>query len=205
MRRSPFSSLAGSRWRRRRMPSSNARACVAKVPKDEFNLLNGVTDAPCLLDIIVKSAGCRGGEVKMRDIIERPFKAKWTIVLTVAITLLAMPGSAMAQDAWGLETGNDYLRLCSTALDADASGRADGLVCRGYMRGFLSGLNATQDLYVTARKQPRALCLPSTVNVDQLMRISLKYFDDHPADLRGSLVQLILVSWLDRFPCTKRP
>jgi hypothetical protein len=187
------------------MPRSNARACVAKVPKDEFNLLNGVTVAPCLLDIIVKSAGCRGGEVKMRDIIERLFKAKWAIVLTVAITLLAMPGGALAQDSWGLETGNDYLRLCSTALDADASGRADRLVCSGYMRGFLSGLNATQDFYVTARKQPRALCLPATVNVDQLMRISLKYFNDHPADLRGSLVQLILVSWLDRFPCTKQP
>jgi hypothetical protein len=43
------------------------------------------------------------------------------------------------------------------------------------------------------------------VNVDQLMRISLKYFNDHPADLRGSLVQLILVSWVERFPCTKQP
>ena len=141
----------------------------------------------------------------MRDIIEPLFKAKWAIVLTVAITLLGMPGGAMAQDNWGLETGNDYLRLCSTALDADASGRADGLVCRGYMRGFLSGLDATQDFYVTAGKQLRVLCLPATVNVDQLMRISLKYLNDHPASLRGSLVQLILVSWVERFPCTKQP
>jgi len=141
----------------------------------------------------------------MRDIIEPLFKAKWAIVLTVAITLLGMPGGAMAQDNWGLETGNDYLRLCSTALDADASGRADGLVCRGYMRGFLSGLDATQDFYVTAGKQLRVLCLPATVNVDQLMRISLKYLNDHPASLRGSLVQLILVSWVERFPCPKRP
>ncbi len=141
----------------------------------------------------------------MRDIIEPLFKAKWAIVLTVAITLLGMPGGAMAQDSWGLETGNDYLRLCSTALDADASGRADGLVCRGYMRGFLSGLDATQDFYVTAGKQLRVLCLPATVNVDQLMRISLKYLNDHPASLRGSLVQLILVSWVERFPCPKRP
>ncbi len=141
----------------------------------------------------------------MRDIIEPLFKAKWAIVLTVAITLLGMPGGAMAQDNWGLETGNDYLRLCSTALDADASGRADGLVRRGYMRGFLSGLDATQDFYVTAGKQLRVLCLPATVNVDQLMRISLKYLNDHPASLRGSLVQLILVSWVERFPCPKRP
>jgi Rap1a immunity proteins len=141
----------------------------------------------------------------MRDIIEPLFKAKWAIVLTVAITLLRMPDGAMAQDSWGLETGNDYLRLCSTALEADASGRADGLVCRGYMRGFLSGLDATQDFYVTAGKQSRVLCLPATVNVDQLMRISLKYLDDHPAGLRGSLVQLILVSWVERFPCPKRP
>lgn len=182
-----------------------ALAAAADAKVERSNLLNGVTVAPCILDIIVKSAGCRGGEVKMRDIIERLFKAKWAIVLTVAITLLAMPGGALAQDSWGLETGNDYLRLCSTALDADASSRADRLVCRGYMRGFLSGLNATQDLYVTARKQPRALCLPATVNVDQLMRISLKYFNDHPADLHGSLVQLILVSWVERFPCTKQP
>jgi hypothetical protein len=140
----------------------------------------------------------------MREITERSFKAKWAMV-GMAIMLPAMPGGAMAQDSWGLETGNDYLRLCSTALDADASGRADGLVCSGYMRGFLSGLGATQDLYVTARKQPRVLCLPATVNVDQLMRISLKYLNDHPADLHGSLVQLILVSWVDRFPCSKRP
>jgi hypothetical protein len=141
----------------------------------------------------------------MRDIVEPLFKAKWAIVLTVAIMLLGMPGDAMAQDSWGLETGNDYLRLCSTALDADASGRADGLVCRGYMRGFLSGLDATQDLYVTARKQPRVLCLPATVNVDQLMRISLNYLNNHTASLHGSLVQLILMSWVERFPCPKRP
>src|SRR5216683_5097967 len=48
-----------------------ALAAAADAKVERSNLLNGVTVAPCLLDIIVKSAGCRGGEVKMRDIIER--------------------------------------------------------------------------------------------------------------------------------------
>ncbi len=82
-----------------------ALAAAADAKVERSNLLNGVTVAPCILDIIVKSAGCRGGEVKMRDIIERLFKAKWAIVLTVAITLLAMPGGALAQDSWGWRPG----------------------------------------------------------------------------------------------------
>jgi len=43
----------------------------------------------------------------MRDIIEPLFKAKWAIVLTVAITPLGMPGGAMAQNSLGLQIDFD--------------------------------------------------------------------------------------------------
>ena len=152
----------------------------------------------------------------MRDIIERLFGPKRPRAFVMAITLLALPGCAIAPEEHtqgespastpGLKTGSDYLSICGRALDDDSTAdaraaRMDGLACSGYMWGVLSGFSATQTIYEGVLQQPKLLCLPTGVNVSQLMRVSFKFLTENPAELHRSLGELIMVSWIASFPC----
>ncbi len=147
----------------------------------------------------------------MRDTTRRPFLG---LLLWVVITLAVMPG-LMAQTnnlpstpttaSFALKTGNDYLSACGKALDAEVSSRVEGIACLSYMRGLAAGVVATQGVYMGFKKQPELLCVPTGATMAQLMSVSLKYLNDHPADLHRRLGDLIFVSWVESFPCPKSP
>jgi hypothetical protein len=156
----------------------------------------------------------------MRDIIERRFGPKQAGAFVMAITLLALPGCAIAPEEHtqgesptstpGLKTGSDYLSVCGRARgdDSTADARAArmyGLACSGYTWGVLSGFSATQTIYEGVLQQPKVLCLPTGVNVSQLMKISLTFLAENPAALDRSLGELIMVSWIASFPCPEAP
>jgi hypothetical protein len=77
----------------------------------------------------------------MSDNIERVLKVKWTVV-GLAIALLSMPAGAMAPakpsqstptpDNGLLQTGNDYLTMCGTALETKG---LSGITCISYTWG----------------------------------------------------------------------
>ena len=152
----------------------------------------------------------------MRDTIQRLFGPKRALVFVMAITLLALSGCAIEQEEHtqgesptfrlGLKTGSDYLSVCGGAFDDDSTAntraaRMDELACTAYMWGVLSGLHATQTVYEGVLQQPRVLCLPGDVNVGQLIRISLNFLTENTAELHKPLGELIMVSWIARFPC----
>ncbi len=148
----------------------------------------------------------------MRDIIERLFGPKRARAFVMAITLLALPGCAMEEQGksptsgTGLKTGSDYVSVCGGALDDNSTAdtraaRMDDLACLGFMWGMLSGVNAIQTVYEGVLQHPKVVCLPTGVNVSQLMRISLKFLTENPAELHLPLGDLIMVSWVARFPC----
>jgi hypothetical protein len=156
----------------------------------------------------------------MRDIIERLFGPKRAGAFVMAITLLGLPGCAIAPkehtqsksptSSPGLKTGSDYLSVCGRALDDDSTAdaraaRMNGLACSGYMWGVLSGFSATQTIYEGVLQQPKLLCLPTGVNVSELTRISLNFIAENPAALDRSLGELIMVSWIASFPCPEAP
>src|SRR6266446_9956931 len=126
----------------------------------------------------------------MRDIIERLFGPKRARAFVMAITLLALPGCAMEEQGksptsgTGLKTGSDYVSVCGGALDDNSTAdtraaRMDDLACLGFMWGMLSGVHATQTLYEGVLQQPKLLCLPSDVNVGQLVRIALNFLTEN--------------------------
>src|SRR5438270_9874191 len=116
----------------------------------------------------------------MRATIERLFQ---TLAFVMAITLLALPGCASEQEehtqGTSLRTGSDYLSVCGRALDEDSTAddprtaRMYELACFSFTWGTLSGLTATQNVYEGFLQQPKVLCLPTGLNVNQLMRVSL--------------------------------
>jgi hypothetical protein len=132
------------------------------------------------------------------------------VMVLMAIATSVLPAATMAQGkaperpipaaGWELRTGTDYLSACGTALDPNAPRFQLG-VCGGYVRGLAAGLESTQALYVEAMHQPKVSCLPKTYAPSQLMRVGLKYLNDHPADLHRPLEDLMVFSWIQSFPC----
>jgi hypothetical protein len=132
----------------------------------------------------------------------------WTVV-GLAITLLAMPAGAMAQgkprqstsppDDGILQTGNDYLTMCGAALETKG---LSGVTCASYTLGLFTGLSTTQRFFAELEQAPM-VCVPATVSVGQLARITLKWLQENPANLHEPLGELMIVSWFKSFPCPK--
>jgi len=70
-----------------------------------------------------------------------------------------------------LQTGNDYLTMCTTALETKG---LSGVTCISYTWGLFSGLSTTQQLFAPLGQAP-IVCIPATASMGQLMRISLKW------------------------------
>jgi Rap1a immunity proteins len=144
----------------------------------------------------------------MSDTIQRLFKVKWT-VFGLAITLLAMPAGAMPQgkpsqstpppDNGLLQTGNDYLAMCGSAFEAKG---LSGVTCISYTWGLFTGLSTTQRLFAALERAPM-VCVPATVSMGQLARITLKWLQENPTSLHEPLGELMIVSWFNSFPCPK--
>src|SRR5260221_9275879 len=102
------------------------------------------------------------------------------IAATALLAMLTVSAGAAAQENWNLQTGNDYLATCSTAIEGV---HVNDVLCLGYMKGALALLTSTQLLYDAVRKQSAVVCIPNNVSMGQLMRISLKFLNDNPNDL----------------------
>jgi hypothetical protein len=67
-----------------------------------------------------------------------------------------------------------------------------GMHCLGYVSGFVSG-------YLLGRNGD--LCLPEDVTTGQLVRVFLKYLNDHPADLHLRASVLLRRALAGSYPC----
>jgi len=102
-----------------------------------------------------------------------------TVGLIVALGLLCT-GAAEARYV----TGSELLRDCE--------GREARLYCGGYISG------ATE-----LASDMKFVCLPSTVGLDQQVRIVEKYLRDNPARLHQPAFALVVTALATEFPCTK--
>jgi hypothetical protein len=71
--------------------------------------------------------------------------------------------------------------------------------CMGYITGFMDGLRALDTVY----RQPTPYCVPASVTTGQLIKVFLKYTDDHPEKLHYDSSMLMLAAITNAFPCSK--
>ena len=148
----------------------------------------------------------------MRNIVERRLKANWAMVGWPGV-VLAMASGVVAQDkqplrltppaSVALQTGKDYLTMCGTERGRDAVS-IDGAACYSYTWGLYSGLATTQRMFAGPEQAPM-VCVPETVGMGELMRISLKWLQENPTSLHEPLAEMMIVSWFKSFPCPKGP
>jgi len=76
----------------------------------------------------------------------------------------------------------------------------DTFSCLSYVKGFVDGsLNLIPALM--AGKLP--YCPPASSNVDQWVRVFLKYMDQHPAKLHLEAGNMLMLALIEAFPCGK--
>src|SRR6185295_8452520 len=104
------------------------------------------------------------------------------------------------------QTGSELLTKCKdffNILDNNSSGfdAFGGGFCAGFVSGVLSGAEVWK-VADTLRKQdhPMAFCRPEKSDNGQLVRVFVKYLEDHPEKLHEPAGVLLLASLTNAFP-----
>ena len=108
------------------------------------------------------------------------------------LLLLPMKGEA----AW---TGNELLDYCQNALDSDVSddnSMTTG-VCVGYIRAIYDQNLFEQAMYT----RPQFFCIPQEASPKQVIRVVVKYLEDHPEELHRPAYWPVSIALPAAFPC----
>jgi hypothetical protein len=97
-------------------------------------------------------------------------------------------------------SGNGLLEDCKAFLDDDSPHRVRAGECIGY----ISGLTSMHDIYSQLSANGRLFCIPSDgVERGQVVRIVVKFLEDHPEKLHESKAFLAINAMKSAFPCPK--
>lgn len=123
------------------------------------------------------------------------------VVSTIALLAL-VPLSAAASETSDMAAG------CRVTLQMQEKGTAGltavqimrGGACAGYFRGLFAGL-----LFADFEDADRvsSVKIPVESDTNQLIRVFLKYTDDHPEHLHRDLITVVLLALSEAFPGTK--
>ena len=113
------------------------------------------------------------------------------------IGLLALLAVTSAYADTITRSGESLLRQCSAAVRwmdgaRDVNGE-DLAYCGGYVQGFRDAVDMTAP----------AFCIPNQATSGQLIRVLVKYLQDHPKDLHLDEADLIKVAFMDAYRCRK--
>jgi hypothetical protein len=125
------------------------------------------------------------------------------VLIVCAVAVGASPYCAHAQN-----TGNELLQNCQAALSMPGTPeghsqmveaeRMKGMNCFGYVRGVWD----TFSLYEAAGYPPLA-CIPQEATVGELVRVIVKYLNDHPNQLHEPDNVSLFKALKEAYPCKK--
>jgi hypothetical protein len=123
---------------------------------------------------------------------------------TAALCLLAC-GNACAQGA----SGNTIQSACKwAALAADNQDQSifnAHMYDIGFCAGFLQAATDGHEFWETWRKEekgmPLGFCIPGEATQGQIMKVFVKYLDEHPEELHEQVIKLFAESMGKAFPC----
>ena len=125
------------------------------------------------------------------------------LIAMSAFLALTFSGTVAAAQEIDVNSGNSYLPMAKTALCINDDERTPqdrydaGLTAMVFARGALE-MHST---LVKAGAVPLTYCLPAGTGTTQVLRIFVKYAEEHPEHLQLRPTALILVSLGEAFPC----
>jgi len=129
---------------------------------------------------------------------------KLTVWCLFSLALLSTLSSAGEnnQKGWSNQTGNDMIPSCTAAIDladnkdVSRDRAANGLECLHYVAGYLDGYGAGESAGRTA-----VLCFPENTNTGQIVRVFVKWMNDHPKNLNEPVAKCMFYALIDSFAC----
>ncbi len=117
--------------------------------------------------------------------------------IAVSFLLLVLsPGSAVADRPTGVQLLQECRQAQQLLNGSETVDVYDATSCIQYLAGFRDAMDIWE---VSA--SPRAVCVPSEVTVEQLIRVTVKYVEDHPEDLHLDHALLVFTALAQAFQC----
>lgn len=108
--------------------------------------------------------------------------------LAIAAVSLTLTSTASAEDKFISESGTVFLQKCGvTHTD----------MCVFYVAGVLDGARSMSPFF-SGRKP---FCPPANATVGQMLAVGLKQMKDHPEWQHWRASELLILSWVNSFPC----
>jgi len=117
--------------------------------------------------------------------------------LCYCVVCCGLMGNLLALD------GNGFLGECQKYLKGSnptgAETFGDGTAF-GFCLGYMAGVTETARIWQLGTER-QAYCLPEAAENDQLIRVTIKYLEDNPAELHKNASLLVQVALVEAFPC----
>lgn len=115
------------------------------------------------------------------------------VVVVCAFVVCGAVGSALAYG------GSEYLKACNLYLlgrEGVLYPQADRSLKIGICMGYTEGVFGT-----ALQLDKRGVCASEEADSEQLIRIAMKYLENHPEQLHYGASSTILVAFREAFPC----
>jgi Rap1a immunity proteins len=146
----------------------------------------------------------------------RIYRAVVGIALLVQLFLPAKIGSAQENQSLpsqdDVRTGNGLLQNCAPSVRFFDGGspltddeRTSGYVCAGYLTGFEEGFDTGVEIMKKKSRYTGSshllFCIPPSVPLRQVLRVVVKWLQEHPEDLHLPSSWLVPPALINAFPC----
>jgi len=125
---------------------------------------------------------------------------KIIVLSLVAVILCGMSSSASADGKKLLE----YCRAADYYLNEGEFNKEGDHIKAGFCMGIVEGVGSTMDILSKdeALSNVYRVCFPEDgITGHQAVRVVVKYLLNHPQDMHHSEVMLVMVAFLDAYPC----
>ena len=118
--------------------------------------------------------------------------------LCYCVVCCSLMGNLLAYDGNGLlENCQQQLKVIS---NLDGTKTFEDGVASGVCNGYVGGVRDTARLWQQGTGR-QTYCLPEAAKDDQLIRITIKYIEDNPAELYYPAAALVQFAFIEAFPC----
>ncbi|MEJ2136806.1 MAG: Rap1a/Tai family immunity protein [Desulfofustis sp.] len=135
------------------------------------------------------------------------------IILSLIVAALVFPTVSYGEVSSDPNTGNDLLNACealiegpesisNSSLQAKIDWVSESEFCYGYIRGVVEW-NGYYEKYLENIIFKPIFCIgDNQVEINQLVRIALKYMYEHPEELHKKGITILDSAFSQAFPCS---
>ncbi len=135
------------------------------------------------------------------------------LMLSLIVAAIVFPAVSYGEGNPALDTGNDLLSACEAliegpesisnlSLQAKLDWVSESEFCYGYVRGVVEWNGNYEKWLENVLIKPIFCIGDNQVEIDQLVKIAIKYMNDHPEELHKKGITVLDSAFSQAFPCS---